>query len=234
MKILFLHGWKSVPGGVKPTYLRDRGNEVINPKLDDDDFEYAFQVAQQQFDIHQPDIVIGSSRGGALAMNLRTGGKPRVLLCPAWKKWGQVKTIPLNTLVLHSREDEVIPFEDSEELIRRSGLSNDNLIEVGRDHRMADSDSLATMWWACQLLQSGEILPQGDEPTGPLALASEEASYVCDSCGEEIVVPLDLSEGALQRYVEDCPVCCNPNVIHVRIDDDGTVTLWSEPEQDHE
>jgi len=234
MKILFLHGWMSVPGGVKPSYLRDQGNDVFNPKLDDEDFDLALQQAQQQFDLHHPDIVVGSSRGGALAMNLKIGATPRVLLCPAWKKWGQIKTIPDNTLVLHSRDDEVIPFDDSETLIRRSGLSNDNLLEVGRDHRLADSGSLATMWWACQLLHSGEVLPQGDEPSGPVAGAHAEACYLCDSCGEEIVVPLDFSEGTLQRYIEDCPVCCNPNVIHVRVDDDGTVTVWSEPEQDHE
>jgi predicted esterase YcpF (UPF0227 family) len=39
MTILFLHGWQSVPGGVKPTYLKDHGHEVINPKLPDEDFE---------------------------------------------------------------------------------------------------------------------------------------------------------------------------------------------------
>jgi len=27
---------------------------------------------------------------------------------------------------------------------------------------------------------------------------NDEASYVCDSCGEEIVVPIDLSAGASQ------------------------------------
>jgi hypothetical protein len=36
----------------------------------------------------------------------------------------------------------------------------------------------------------------------------DQASYVCDSCGEEIVVPIDLSAGSAQEYVEDCPVCC--------------------------
>jgi hypothetical protein len=49
----------------------------------------------------------------------------------------------------------------------------------------------------------------------------DEASYVCDSCGEESVVPIDLSAGAEQEYVEDCPVCCCPNVVHVAVDDDG-------------
>jgi hypothetical protein len=40
-------------------------------------------------------------------------------------------------------------------------------------------------------------------------------SYVCPSCGEQIEIPLDPSAGDEQNYVEDCPVCCNPNVIHV-------------------
>jgi hypothetical protein len=34
MKILFLQGWDSVSGGVKPTYLIEHGYEVIDPALD--------------------------------------------------------------------------------------------------------------------------------------------------------------------------------------------------------
>ena len=59
----------------------------------------------------------------------------------------------------------------------------------------------------------------------------DEASYICDSCGEDIVVPIDWSAGSRQSYVEDCPVCCNPNVIHVELDD-GEAYVRSEPEQD--
>jgi hypothetical protein len=44
MKTLFLHGWQSVPGGVKPTYLAKHGHEVINPKLPDEDFEAAVRT----------------------------------------------------------------------------------------------------------------------------------------------------------------------------------------------
>lgn len=51
--------------------------------------------------------------------------------------------------------------------------------------------------------------------------APDEASYVCDSCGEEIVIPIDLSAGREQEYVEDCPVCCNANVIRVVVDGGG-------------
>ncbi|MFK7738420.1 MAG: CPXCG motif-containing cysteine-rich protein [Pirellulaceae bacterium] len=59
-----------------------------------------------------------------------------------------------------------------------------------------------------------------------------EASYTCDSCGEDIVIPVDLSAGSQQDYVEDCPVCCNPNLIHVDIDPSGEVRAWGEAEQD--
>lgn len=58
----------------------------------------------------------------------------------------------------------------------------------------------------------------------------EEAYYVCDACGEEIVIPIDLSAGESQQYVEDCPVCCRPNLIHVEVDEQGAVRVWSEAE----
>jgi predicted esterase YcpF (UPF0227 family) len=64
MNILFLHGWNSVPGGVKPTYLTQHGHEVINPKLPDEDFSEAVKIAQAEFDTHQPQAVVGSSRAG--------------------------------------------------------------------------------------------------------------------------------------------------------------------------
>ena len=59
---------------------------------------------------------------------------------------------------------------------------------------------------------------------------NDEASYVCDSCGEEIVVPIDLSAGALQEYVEDCPVCCCPNIDHIEVGEDDDVRLWATKE----
>ena len=63
-------------------------------------------------------------------------------------------------------------------------------------------------------------------------MLNDEATYICDACGEEIVVPLDSSQGSSQEYVEDCPVGCRANVIHVEIHDDGIARIWAEPEQD--
>ena len=150
MNILFLHGWTSIPGGMKPTYLKDAGYEVVNPKLDDDDFTAAVQTAQAEYDQHQPDVIVGSSRGGAVAMNIKSKDTPLVLLCPAWKKWGTTTTIKHNTTILHSRQDDVVPFENSEELIANSGLPASALVEVGTDHRLADPEPLAKMLEACE------------------------------------------------------------------------------------
>jgi transcription elongation factor Elf1 len=60
--------------------------------------------------------------------------------------------------------------------------------------------------------------------------AQPEASYICDSCGEEIVVPVDVSAGAEQDYVEDCPVCCHPMRLRVLIDPDGEPHVAGEHE----
>src|ERR1700677_3045001 len=128
MKVLFLHGWQSVPGGVKPTFLAQHGHEVINPKLPDEDFTLAVKIAQKEFDKHQPQVVVGSSRGGAVAMNINSGSAKLVLLCPAWKKWGTARTVKPATVILHSRADDVVQFADSEEIARNSGVT---LIDVG-------------------------------------------------------------------------------------------------------
>jgi hypothetical protein len=103
-------------------------------------------------DQHQPDVIVGSSRGGAVAMNIESKDTPLVLLCPAWKNWGTATKLKPNSEILHSRQDDVIPFADSEELVANSGLPSETLIEVGNDHRLADPEPLKKMLNACERL----------------------------------------------------------------------------------
>lgn len=152
MKILFLHGWNSVPGGVKPTHLSNHGHEVINPALPHEDFAEAVRIAQTEFDTHRPQVIVGSSRGGAVAMNMDSGEARLVLLCPAWRKFGAARTVKASAVILHSRADDVVPFADSMELVRNSGLPASALIEVGIDHRLADPEPLAAMLRACEVI----------------------------------------------------------------------------------
>ena len=61
-----------------------------------------------------------------------------------------------------------------------------------------------------------------------------EADYVCEYCGEEIVVPVDISQGAQQEYVEDCPVCCSPNILTVQVSPTGEVFIEAQAEHDQD
>jgi hypothetical protein len=44
------------------------------------------------------------------------------------------------------------------------------------------------------------------------------ASFECARCGEVNETSVDPSQGARQSYVEDCQVCCCPNVLEIRVD----------------
>ncbi len=138
MIVLFLHGFGSDPNGIRPTFLKQQGYEVIHPALSDDNFSESLRIAQLAFDQGRPDVVVGSSRGGAAAMNIEVGDTPLVLIAPAWRNWGTDATVPATTLIVHSEHDEVVPFEGSQELARKSGLPDDHLIVAGENHRMVD------------------------------------------------------------------------------------------------
>ena len=84
-------------------------------------------------------------------MNMSVGDVRLVLLCPAWKKFGSRRTVKAGTVVLHSRLDDVVPFVDSEELIRNSSLPPESLLETGADHRLADPESLQNLLGACEV-----------------------------------------------------------------------------------
>ncbi len=49
-------------------------------------------------------------------------------------------------------------------------------------------------------------------------MAEEYHSYLCSHCGEENETLLEATSGPRQTFVEDCAVCCRPNVVRVSID----------------
>lgn len=150
MKILFCNGWRAAPGGPKSQYLIERGHEVVECMQSDDNFPEAVRFAQEAFDRLRPDVVVGLSRGGAVAMNIESGSTRLVLIAPAWKKWGQVRDAKPGTIILHARADDIVPYELSEELIQNSGLPASALVEVGVDHWQNHPATLQAMLAACE------------------------------------------------------------------------------------
>ena len=114
-------------------------------------------------------------------MNINSGDAKLVLLCPAWKKWGTAKTVKPGTVILHSRADDVIPFADSEELVRNSGLPASALIEVGNDHRLADPEPLEKMLEACggdpTTLKPGDVVRAVVRKTAVFGLFCEYGTH---------------------------------------------------------
>lgn len=145
MSILYLHGLYAEPGGTKANFLRENGYEVIEPALPPNRFDESVAIAQQAFDAHHLEVVVGSSRGGAVAMNLEVGDVPLVLIAPAWNWQGRADTVKKGTIILHSRHDDVVPFEHTLQLARRSRLPKTNVIVVGENHQMNDPAALEAL-----------------------------------------------------------------------------------------
>ncbi len=58
-----------------------------------------------------------------------------------------------------------------------------------------------------------------------------DASVQCPYCGEPVELSLDPLGPGEEQYVEDCPVCCRPWVVHVRRSEEG-VESWLTREDD--
>tara|TARA_B100000161_G_scaffold265455_1_gene241760 strand:- start:3424 stop:3912 length:489 start_codon:yes stop_codon:yes gene_type:complete len=150
LKVLFLHGLESKPGGTKATFLKKEGYDVLNPALPRNDFEISVKVAQDAIDTENPDLVVGSSRGGAVAMSVSTRGAPLILIAPAWQRYMSVRQLgefkvrldSQKTIILHSDNDDVVLPEDSNQLESMYGIKK---ISVGENHRMSDDEALEAL-----------------------------------------------------------------------------------------
>lgn len=47
-----------------------------------------------------------------------------------------------------------------------------------------------------------------------------DCAFQCAGCGEWNDTLVDETAGSRQQYVEDCQVCCKPNVLTMRWDED--------------
>lgn len=71
-----------------------------------------------------------------------------------------------------------------------------------------------------------EAFPLGD---GTL---DTTAGVTCPYCAAEVEIALDPGGGRLQRYVEDCEVCCRPWRLTVTWDEDGAASVTAETEDE--
>ena len=125
LRILFLHGLESSPGGRKAVWLAQRYGARV-PALTTSDWATARAQAEAAVREYQPEIIIGSSYGGALLLSLLQGGVTRaraVLIAQAGVKLGLPARLPerARAVLLHGTADDVVPIEGSRALARDAG-----------------------------------------------------------------------------------------------------------------
>ncbi len=130
-RILLLHGWCS-QGSAKELALKSWGYQVRKPALDNWSLRRATATAQRELDEFQPDVIVGSSRGGAVAMNLKCGETPRILLAPAYRVFGAADSCHSRDVIVHGVHDNLISVDDSRKLAERSSA---RFVLVDSDHR---------------------------------------------------------------------------------------------------
>ena len=82
-RVLFLDGIGCNPGGYKPQFIAGLGYQVTAPQLPDLDFSAAVAVADKAVAESSPDVIVGYSRGAAVAIMLQDRRTPRLLVAPA-------------------------------------------------------------------------------------------------------------------------------------------------------
>jgi hypothetical protein len=91
-----------------------------------------------------PDLIVGSSQGGGIALTLapKLPEVPMVLVAPAWKIF-HIRPTYLNpkSIIVHGKRDMSVPSDDSIELAQLTGLSPNRVILTNDGHIITEGFS---------------------------------------------------------------------------------------------
>ena len=142
VRVHFIHGLEGSPNGSKARLLA-RHFDAVTPAMDTSDFEgcvvrHAALLADGGDD---PDVLAGSSFGGAVAVALLQRGHwagPTLLLAQAALLYGLPAELPpgIPVWIAHGSGDDVVPPEHSRRLAAAGDPAHVRLIEVDDDHSL--------------------------------------------------------------------------------------------------
>jgi hypothetical protein len=177
--VIFLHGLESGPGGAKALWLKERYG-ALTPDLQTGEVIRRREQALKEGKIipgghpelakvlsgplsrarealsPAPDLVLGSSFGGALLLALLNEGLwtgPSLFLAGAGLRLTPYTSLPEGTraILIHGRDDDVVPPQDSRALAATGGPQV-QLWEVGDGHRLQSTLEDGTLDLAIQWL----------------------------------------------------------------------------------
>jgi predicted esterase len=163
LKIQFVHGLESSPQGRKAKFLENRFI-AYTPQMDTSDFASCIRLQTEAVTSFRPDLLLGSSFGGAVVVTLLELGVwngPTLLLAPAALRYDPAARLPegVPVTIVHGTGDTVVDIEDSRKLALTGLPGWVRLFEVDDAHDLAglvESGQLAEIareayQWATQL-----------------------------------------------------------------------------------
>jgi hypothetical protein len=138
--VQFVHGLEGSPQGAKAR-LFAANFEACTPAMDTADFDACVSVHAEVLREFTPDLLVASSFGGAVAVELlRTGAwrGPTLLLAQAAVKRDPGARLPAGVPVwlVHGRADALIDVADSRVLASTGDAKWVRLFEVDDDHAL--------------------------------------------------------------------------------------------------
>ena len=141
---MYLHGLEGSPNGIKGAWMQSKfaadAPELPARFNNPNAFAESVLIAQNAVQDLQPTLIVGSSFGGAVLLqlhhnNIWTG--PSIFLAQAGVKYGLSPHLPYNhrAILIHAKEDKIIPIEGSRQIQEQSG-TNIELWIVNGDHRL--------------------------------------------------------------------------------------------------
>lgn len=141
IRVQFIHGLESSPQGTKAQLLAQHFT-ALTPAMDTADFAACIEVQAAALASFQPDVLVGSSFGGAVAVALvqrAVWRGPTLLLAQAAFHYPVPRQLPdgVRVWLVHGRGDDIVDIEDSRQLARTGSPGLVRLIEVDDDHPLS-------------------------------------------------------------------------------------------------
>ena len=152
LRVQFIHGLEGSPQGAKAQLFAQHFT-AITPAMNTHDIEGCVTLQAATLGSFKPDVLIGSSFGGAVAVVLLQRGLwrgPTLLLAQAAKHYGLPLELPagVHVWLVHGTRDNVVDISESRALARSGTPELVRLIEVDDDHSlygMVESSRLVTI-----------------------------------------------------------------------------------------
>lgn len=138
--MLFIHGLESSPQGSKAVFLAQHF-EALTSEMDTHDFGACVALQTRKIASFAPEIVVGSSFGGAVLLDLLQRGAwagPSLFLAPAHRHYSIPEWLPTSVaaLIVHGTRDSIVDIAGSRALSQTGSRHCVRLIEVDDEHRL--------------------------------------------------------------------------------------------------